>query len=47
MQTVHATDVLAGKDPRCANWLRRYREPGADGDDRRGRRETRRRRPQG
>lgn len=45
IQAVMAADVMAGNDPECRRWIRRFREPppgGAEGA--RGRREGRRRR---
>lgn len=43
MQAVLGADVMMGKDPNCANWIRKYREPLADGEEtRRGRRKRRR-----
>ena len=45
MQAVLGADVMMGHDPDCARWIRRYREPGADGTSpRRGGRSGRRRR---
>ncbi|MFT5259029.1 MAG: 5-methyltetrahydrofolate--homocysteine methyltransferase [Saprospiraceae bacterium] len=41
VQSIRAADVMLGKDPNCANWLRNYREPQAEGE---GRRSNRRRR---
>lgn len=41
---VKAADVLNGVDPHCENWIRTYREPFAEGEGRRGRRGSRRRR---
>jgi len=44
MQAVLGADVMMGKDPNCASWIRKYREPSADGTDRgRGGRKRRRR----
>jgi len=38
-------DVMMGRDPDCTNWIRRFREPPAEGDGAaRGRRPSRRRR---
>ncbi len=39
MQAVKAADVLTGRDPDCAGWIRRYRQPAAEGggEGRRGR----------
>ncbi|MDP6706294.1 MAG: methyltetrahydrofolate cobalamin methyltransferase [Alphaproteobacteria bacterium] len=44
MSGVLAADVLAGHDPDCRNWIRRFREPTAEGEARAGRRTGRRRR---
>jgi len=44
MQSVRGANVIMGNDPECAQWIRAYREPAADGDARRGRRGGRRRR---
>ncbi len=30
IQAVKAADVLTGRDPDCASWIRRYRQPGND-----------------
>jgi len=43
MQAVLGADVMMGKDPHCANWIRKYRKPVADGEET-GRRRKRRRR---
>lgn len=45
MQAVLGADVMMGHDPDCANWIRKYREPGLDGGGResRGGRKRRRR----
>ena len=44
MQAVLGADVMMGHDPDCTNWIRKYREPAADGDIRgRGGRRRRRR----
>jgi 5-methyltetrahydrofolate--homocysteine methyltransferase len=48
LQAVMGADVMMGHDPNCARWVRKFREPvpaGAAGEERRGRRESRRRRP--
>ena len=38
MQAIKAADVLTGRDPDCAAWIRRYRQPPAEGaETRRGR----------
>ena len=42
-QAILAADVLTGRDPNCATWIRTYREPAAEGAEPR-RRDTRRRR---
>jgi 5-methyltetrahydrofolate--homocysteine methyltransferase len=42
-QAILAADVLTGRDPNCATWIRTYREPAAEGAEPR-RRESRRRR---
>jgi 5-methyltetrahydrofolate--homocysteine methyltransferase len=42
-QAIMAADVLTGRDPHCAAWIRTYREPAAEGAEPR-RRDTRRRR---
>lgn len=42
-QAILAADVLTGRDPNCATWIRTYREPAAAGEEPR-RRESRRRR---
>jgi 5-methyltetrahydrofolate--homocysteine methyltransferase len=45
MQAVLGADVMMGHDPDCANWIRKYREPTAEGESRgRGGRGARRRR---
>ncbi|PID48565.1 MAG: methyltetrahydrofolate--corrinoid methyltransferase [Proteobacteria bacterium] len=46
MQAVLGADVMMGHDPDCANWIRKYREPSAEGAGTRARggREGRRRR---
>jgi 5-methyltetrahydrofolate--homocysteine methyltransferase len=45
MQAVLGADVMMGHDPDCANWIRKYREPAAEGESRgRGGRGARRRR---
>lgn len=44
MQAVLGADVMMGNDPHCANWIRKYREPAAEGEEGgRGRRKRRRR----
>ncbi|MGH8949755.1 MAG: dihydropteroate synthase [Acidimicrobiia bacterium] len=42
-QSIRAADVLNGRDPNCATWIKTYREPPAAGEEGR-RRENRRRR---
>jgi len=37
MQAVRGGDVMMGHDPDCANWIRAYREPTAEGEGRGGR----------
>ena len=47
LQAVMGADVMMGHDPDCMRWIRKFREPlaaGAEGEERRGRRESRRRR---
>lgn len=45
IQAVMAADVMAGNDPECRRWIKRFREPPAAGaEGARGRREGRRRR---
>ena len=46
MQGIFASDVLRGVDPDCLNWIKKYREPAAEGQEgaRAGRSERRRRR---
>ncbi len=43
MQAVLGADVMMGNDPDCKNWIRKYREPNADGQSR-GRNGRKRRR---
>jgi len=38
MQAIRGADVVMGHDPDCANWISRYREPVASGEQRGGRR---------
>jgi 5-methyltetrahydrofolate--homocysteine methyltransferase len=40
---IKAADILNGVDPNCANWIRQFREPAAEGEGRGGRRGGRRR----
>jgi 5-methyltetrahydrofolate--homocysteine methyltransferase len=42
MQAVLGADVMMGNDPDCKNWIRKYREPSADGEGRGGRKRRRR-----
>lgn len=44
MQAVHGANAVMGLDPQCAEWIRSYREPVAEGAEGRGRRGGRRRR---
>jgi 5-methyltetrahydrofolate--homocysteine methyltransferase len=44
MQAVLGADVMMGHDPDCARWIRKYREPVAEGEGRGGRGARRRRR---
>jgi 5-methyltetrahydrofolate--homocysteine methyltransferase len=44
MQSIRGANVVMGNDPECSNWIAHYREPAADGEQRRGRRGNRRRR---
>nr|CAA6824231.1 MAG: Pterin-binding enzyme domain protein [uncultured Thiotrichaceae bacterium] len=44
MQAVLGGDVMMGHDPDCAAWIRKYREPAAEGEGARGGRGGRRRR---
>jgi 5-methyltetrahydrofolate--homocysteine methyltransferase len=47
MTGVMGANVMMGNDPECRTWIKRFREPppqSADGTERRGRRESRRRR---
>ena len=41
MQAVLGADVMMGNDPDCANWIKKYREPSAQGAGRRGGRRRR------
>jgi len=43
IQSMRGADVMMGHDPQCAAWLRAYREPRPDGEERGGRRRRRRR----
>ncbi|MFK8049625.1 MAG: dihydropteroate synthase [Halioglobus sp.] len=44
MQAVRGADVMMGHDPHCANWIKAYREPSAEGSDGAAREGRRRRR---
>ena len=44
MQAVLGADVMMGHDPHCANWIKKYREPVAQGSDSTGRSRSGRRR---
>jgi 5-methyltetrahydrofolate--homocysteine methyltransferase len=41
MQAVLGADVMMGNDPDCKNWIKKYREPSADGEGRGGRKRRR------
>ena len=41
MEAVMCADVMMGNDPHCQKWIKKYREPGADGENG-GKRERRR-----
>lgn len=47
MQAVLGGDVMLGHDPHCTNWIRKYREPAAEGAEGRAGRGSRRRRKAG
>jgi 5-methyltetrahydrofolate--homocysteine methyltransferase len=47
MQSVRGANVVMGNDAECAQWIEAYREPTAEGSERRGRRSGRRRRARG
>ena len=49
IQAVMGADVMMGHDPDCMRWIRKFREPPAEGEAgaRGGRRERRRRRAAG
>jgi len=50
MSGIMGADVMMGHDAHCANWIRKFREPAAEGEapaGQRGRREGRRRRGEG
>lgn len=42
MQAVLGADVMMGNDPNCKNWIKKYREPSAEGEGRGGRKRRRR-----
>ncbi len=42
MQAVLGADVMMGNDPNCKNWISKYRDPGAEGVGRGGRKRRRR-----
>lgn len=42
MMTIRASDVMAGNDRDCANWIEKYREPAAENANRRERKRRRR-----
>jgi 5-methyltetrahydrofolate--homocysteine methyltransferase len=42
MQAVLGADVMMGNDPNCKNWIKKYREPTAEGEGRGGRKRRRR-----
>ncbi len=44
MQAVMGANVMMGHDPNCANWIKKYREPSADGEERGARAGRKRRR---
>jgi len=44
MQSVRGANIVMGNDAECANWIAAYRDPNAEGSERRGRRAGRRRR---
>lgn len=46
MQAIKGADVMMGHDPNCANWIKKYRQPSAQGEGR-SRRGSRRRRAAG
>jgi 5-methyltetrahydrofolate--homocysteine methyltransferase len=41
MQAVLGADVMMGHDPNCKNWIKKYREPSAEGEGRGGRKRRR------
>lgn len=43
MQAVLGADVMMGNDPDCRNWIKKYRDPSAQGEGTRGGRRRRRR----
>ena len=44
VDAVMAADVMNGNDPDCRRWLKKFRDPAAEGESRRGREGRRRRR---
>ena len=44
MQGVMGGNVIMGNDPNCGRWIKKFREPPAEGTEGAGRREGRRRR---
>lgn len=42
IQAVLGADVMMGNDPNCKNWIRKYRDPAAEGTGRGGRKRRRR-----
>ncbi|MCA8932833.1 MAG: dihydropteroate synthase, partial [Rhodospirillaceae bacterium] len=44
MAAIMGADVMNGVDPNCARWIRKFREPAAEGAEAQGGRERRRRR---
>jgi 5-methyltetrahydrofolate--homocysteine methyltransferase len=42
IQAVLGADVMMGNDPNCKNWIKRYRDPAAEGTGRGGRKRRRR-----
>jgi len=41
IQAILGADVMMGNDPNCKNWIKKYREPAADGTGRGGRKRRR------
>ncbi len=44
ISAVMGADVMMGHDPECRRWIRKFREPAAEGSERAGRRREGRRR---